>query len=238
MEGDKRDVGLFSEAGDAVKRFFRQFDKNGNGLISFTEFSETLKDMNIDISDEDSKTLFMRFDSHLADGNIDLSEFMEFFSGHLQDKANGVNIGLKPDNRPIQFVIATMKNVLLPTVQALKAEGLGSLDEFLARGAASHDGLQPLPTSRTRTPRPDAIASATAAAAPATNIPESTVPEEGTTNVPFASSSTGGIAQAAAQALKSFVLAPSALFQDIHQKSADANSEKLRKLGERNIFKS
>ena len=58
---------------------FVKFDKNANGLISKDEFQEAMKELNISMSPDDCQTLFNRFDSEEADGQIDWSEFVHFF---------------------------------------------------------------------------------------------------------------------------------------------------------------
>ena len=54
-----------------ASRLFDKFDKNLNGLISLDEFQQSLREMNIDISDEDTLTLFNRFETRQRDGTIE-----------------------------------------------------------------------------------------------------------------------------------------------------------------------
>jgi hypothetical protein len=80
------------------------------------------QNMKINISSEDSKILFNRFETRVRDGNIDWLEFMEFFDKsrtnaryiffsfvlRLLNKRCSVGRAeeSKPGRRPIQFVLA------------------------------------------------------------------------------------------------------------------------------------
>jgi Ca2+-binding EF-hand superfamily protein len=57
-----------------VIELIRQLDKNGDGVISFKEFSDGLKKLNIFVTNHEEHTLMRRFDRN-QDGVISIEEF-------------------------------------------------------------------------------------------------------------------------------------------------------------------
>jgi Ca2+-binding EF-hand superfamily protein len=57
-----------------VIALIKALDKNGDGMISFEEFSSGLKQMQIFVTDHETHTLVRKFD-HNGDGKISMEEF-------------------------------------------------------------------------------------------------------------------------------------------------------------------
>jgi Ca2+-binding EF-hand superfamily protein len=76
--------------GEGLRHWFDFFDKNHDGSISFDEFTQTLRDVNIEFDLDDAKNLFSLFQTVNKDDVADFDEFMEFFSGHISHKIDGV----------------------------------------------------------------------------------------------------------------------------------------------------
>lgn len=62
---------------------FREFDVDGNGKISSTEFRQALRKLNLGITSKEIDKVLTKVDKN-GDGNIDWSEFMSKFG----DKSN------------------------------------------------------------------------------------------------------------------------------------------------------
>lgn len=59
--------------------------QNNDGEISFQEFFQSLKELNIELSKEDTRTLFLRFETREQDGLIDWREFMDFYRSNIEE---------------------------------------------------------------------------------------------------------------------------------------------------------
>ena len=60
---------------------FRSFDKNGDGLIDVGELTETMKELGVDLSDEDAREMMKEADSN-GDGLINFTG--SAFASNLQ----------------------------------------------------------------------------------------------------------------------------------------------------------
>lgn len=56
-------------------RMFRQMDDDGNKQLNFEEFFSGLKEIGLEISEEDAKSMFDSFDTD-HNGNINMDEFL------------------------------------------------------------------------------------------------------------------------------------------------------------------
>ena len=63
-----------------MKRLFKTFDINGNGVLEYKEFKKALQDFNLDLEEQDIQSLFRSFDKN-GDGTLDVSEFMDLILG-------------------------------------------------------------------------------------------------------------------------------------------------------------
>ncbi len=142
MDGDRRrhseDANNSSYLSAFAKRLFAKFDKNLNGVISLQEFTETLTEMNINVSEEDSLTLFNRFETRECDGTIDWNEFLDFFHNHIVsdmvsdwDLDTGDNTVL----RPVTALLLEIRPVLLGVVNSMVKNNWGSIDDYITKTA-------------------------------------------------------------------------------------------------------
>jgi Ca2+-binding EF-hand superfamily protein len=65
-----------------LKRLFKTFDANGNGLLEFKEFKRAIKEFKLGLEDQDIDNIFKSFDVN-GDGVLDLTEFMDMILGNL-----------------------------------------------------------------------------------------------------------------------------------------------------------
>lgn len=88
-----------------MKRIFKTFDSNGNGLLEFKEFKKAMQDFKLDLEDQDIENLFRSFDKN-NDGVLDMNEFMELVLGQLSgDRLKVVQEAFKKlDNRGLGYV--------------------------------------------------------------------------------------------------------------------------------------
>lgn len=70
---------------NSTESWFRFFDKNHDGLISFSEFVKAMKDLGIELSESDYEALMDRLDVHQKDKSIDLREFLSFVDVEKKD---------------------------------------------------------------------------------------------------------------------------------------------------------
>lgn len=85
-------------SGEGLRHWFDFFDKNNDGEITLSEFSQTLKELNLKFDDEDVRSLFKLIDSAKKDNLADFDEFMNFFSGYIPYNSNGV-VGKDAENQ-------------------------------------------------------------------------------------------------------------------------------------------
>ena len=126
-----------------AKRLFSRFDKNLNGLISLEEFKESLLQMNINVSEEDSITLFNRFETRVKDGTIDWNEFLDFFRTHIVSDAEAnwdaetgaaSNAAVRT-RRSIVELLLDIHAKLAPVVQEMAINGWMTIDEYFMKTA-------------------------------------------------------------------------------------------------------
>lgn len=67
-----------------LKRLFQTFDYNGNGTLEFNEFEKCMRDLKLDLEEQDIQTLFQSFDEN-NDGTIQIQEFMNKILGQLSN---------------------------------------------------------------------------------------------------------------------------------------------------------
>ena len=65
---------------DDVKSVFRKIDTDGSGLIDFREFMRAMKELRIDLTEDEGHQLFRRFDLDDS-GEISYREFISFVDG-------------------------------------------------------------------------------------------------------------------------------------------------------------
>ena len=121
-----------------AKRLFAKFDKNMNGFISLEEFKESLLEMNINVSEEDTLTLFNRFETRQKDGTIDWNEFLDFFHSHIvKDIITDWDVDGTDDvvRRSIIDILLEIRRCLAPIIQQMKSRGWRSVEEYLTRTA-------------------------------------------------------------------------------------------------------
>jgi len=126
-----------------AKRLFSKFDKNMNGTISLEEFKESLLEMNINVSDEDSLTLFNRFETREKDGTIDWQEFLDFFHTHIvSDMCTDWDADGKNDTkeRSILDVLLDIRANVAPAVKEMVEKGWQSLDEYFRKTQTGRRG--------------------------------------------------------------------------------------------------
>jgi Ca2+-binding EF-hand superfamily protein len=95
IDGDRSINDLLFAGSDLttnLKNVFKKFDSNSDGFISLDEFRDALIDMQIETTNEESQTLFNRFETNEKDGNIDTQEFINFFNDRLYDSKNYKNL--------------------------------------------------------------------------------------------------------------------------------------------------
>lgn len=76
----------------ALGSMFREFDSDGNGVLSFGEFKQLCKDfdlMNNGMTDEDLRILFLEYDTD-GSGTIDFTEFKNSMRGKINAKRRNV----------------------------------------------------------------------------------------------------------------------------------------------------
>ncbi len=123
-----------------ASRLFDKFDKNLNGLISLDEFQQSLREMNIDVSDEDTTTLFNRFETRQQDGTIDWNEFLDFFNTHIvgdqshSSYAASTGASLNQDLSPGRSMSTMLRDILLklaPILASMRKNKCKTADEYL-----------------------------------------------------------------------------------------------------------
>jgi Ca2+-binding EF-hand superfamily protein len=137
LNGDKKASNSQQHHFNYALRFFRRADKNKNNLISFPEFVTFLKEHNIDITMEDSKSLFERFQTNKRDGNIDWEEFVNFFNNITTSSRDQ----MIPDKRPLQMIISLLKKTLVEVLKEMKERSVASLDMLISYRTASVQGV-------------------------------------------------------------------------------------------------
>jgi Ca2+-binding EF-hand superfamily protein len=65
-----------------LKRLFKTFDSNGNGLLEYKEFKKAITDFKLGLEDGDIENIFKSFDKN-NDGVLDMNEFMDLILGDL-----------------------------------------------------------------------------------------------------------------------------------------------------------
>ena len=118
-----------------AKRLFRKFDKNLNGSISLDEFKQALIEMNINLSNEDSATLFNRFETREKDGNIDWDEFNNFFLRHIvSDVITDWDAPQEESSyRPLEVILNEIRNVISPVIIQMTDKQYLTIDEYLIK---------------------------------------------------------------------------------------------------------
>ncbi len=88
-----------------LKRLFKTFDSNGNGMLEFKEFKKAVTDFKLGLEDQDIDSIFKSFD-HNNDGVLDLNEFMDLVLGGLEGARLSVvqEAFRKLDTRQMGFV--------------------------------------------------------------------------------------------------------------------------------------
>jgi hypothetical protein len=71
-----------------VKDSFRRMDKDFSGMLTYDEFRAALRENQLDVSDEDFKTLCTTFDGN-KDGAIDYHEWSERMGGVIHPREGG-----------------------------------------------------------------------------------------------------------------------------------------------------
>ena len=97
-----------SDVGGILSVLFNKFDINQDGVICIDEFRQALRDINIETSDEESQTLFNRFETRVKDGNIDIYEFFNFFS----DKQIQNKLVDDADSKELATIVDKVKSIL------------------------------------------------------------------------------------------------------------------------------
>lgn len=93
-----------------IRNLFMRFDRNANGLISREEFELAMKQLQIDMSPDDCRTLFDRFETSEIDGQIDYQEFLDFFDEHVKHKSNLLVEYSSKEKRPsLEEILCDMK---------------------------------------------------------------------------------------------------------------------------------
>ena len=122
-----------------ASRLFDKFDKNLNGLISLDEFQQSLREMNIDISEDDTATLFNRFETRQRDGIIDWNEFLDFFNTHIVGEqsysyANSKGVSLSHDRNPGRSMSTLLNDIMLklaPVLVGMRKNRCKTADEYV-----------------------------------------------------------------------------------------------------------
>ena len=88
-----------------MKRLFKTFDLNGNGVLEYKEFKKAMTDFKLDLEEQDIEHIFKTFDKN-NDGTLDITEFMDMILGDLTGNREAVVVEAfeKLDNRQIGFV--------------------------------------------------------------------------------------------------------------------------------------
>lgn len=77
----KKGADKYTSLQEYVVELIRKLDKNGDGVISFEEFTAGLKSMNIFITNHEEHELMRIFD-HNKDGKISMEEFYNTLANH------------------------------------------------------------------------------------------------------------------------------------------------------------
>lgn len=65
-----------------LKRLFKTFDSNGNGMLEYKEFKKAILDFKLDLEEGDVDSIFKYFDKN-NDGVLDMNEFMDLILGDM-----------------------------------------------------------------------------------------------------------------------------------------------------------
>ena len=76
--------------GSTIQSWFEFFDKDGDGEISPKEFSNTMKELNTNMTDDAMDMLFMRFKSYGRRGLVDWKAFINFYEAGIMKKATDI----------------------------------------------------------------------------------------------------------------------------------------------------
>jgi len=68
-----------SDAQTVAEQKFAEYDKNGNGTLSFAEIKNIVKDLGKPVTDEEVDDLLTQIDSN-SNGNVTKSEFIAFWT--------------------------------------------------------------------------------------------------------------------------------------------------------------
>lgn len=72
-----------------LKRLFKTFDSNGNGVLEYKEFKAAITNFKLDVEEQDISTIFKAFDEN-NDGTLDVSEFMSLVLGDLNNRRRAI----------------------------------------------------------------------------------------------------------------------------------------------------
>lgn len=114
-----------------ISSLFKKFDKNLNGVISKDEFRLAMKELNVDVSNEDCDIFFNRFSSKVA-GSIDWKEFLEFFETHIVGSTNKIATDSSSfSEQGIVLILVQLKEILHRVLLEMAAAQINSIEKYL-----------------------------------------------------------------------------------------------------------
>ncbi|GLJ25305.1 hypothetical protein SUGI_0484360 [Cryptomeria japonica] len=81
---------------DELRRVFSTFDKNGDGLISQQEMTESLEKLGLKIGEEEVLSAIKKVDAN-GDGNVDFEEFVMFYADISKVGEGATNLEEDPE---------------------------------------------------------------------------------------------------------------------------------------------
>lgn len=114
-----------------ANKLFNKFDKNLNGFITLEEFKTSLQEMNINVNEEDTETLFNRFETSKRDGTIDWEEFLRFFQDHIvTSTGEEVSANAEKSRRPMAEVVTTIWEKVSPVIRTMELHRWSTVDDY------------------------------------------------------------------------------------------------------------
>jgi Ca2+-binding EF-hand superfamily protein len=127
----EEELGPGAHSGEAVRKFFSDFDEDGDGCVDQTEFRHAMRDIGIPVGDNEISSIYNKY---AADGRtLNYSDFLallDFTSkATVEEIAHDVRVAILEDLGPGAHCAARMKELFAE--MDVDADGSITQDEFM-----------------------------------------------------------------------------------------------------------